>query len=264
MFMSKGRLSSRWIGLAIIVVAACLGSAAYAGLGQPSPWEMKLQDSASPVMDNIVWFHNFLLWLITGITLFVLALLVIVVVRFNAKSNPVPSRTTHNTLIEVAWTIIPVLILVGIAVPSFRLLFQQLDVPKADLTIKATGNQWNWDYEYQVEEPLTFNSAMLQENEEARAAIGKTDRAQYPRLLAVDNEVVVSVARQYKADVTDAQGKFIFKGKITRAVQVALGDLPHGSIGYQTIFAAGLTLMLLTLGFNILGHLLRRRFRQAY
>ena len=111
--MSKGRLSSRWIGLAIIVIAACAGGAAYAGMGQPSPWEMKLQDSATPVMDNIIWFHNFLLWLITGITLFVLALLVIVVVRFNAKTNPVPSKTTHHTLIEVAWTIIPVLILVG-------------------------------------------------------------------------------------------------------------------------------------------------------
>ena len=92
MHMSKGRMSCRWIGLAIIVIAACISGAAYAGLGQPSPWEMKLQDSATPVMDNIIWFHNFLLWLITAITLFVLALLVIVVVRFNAKANPVPSQ----------------------------------------------------------------------------------------------------------------------------------------------------------------------------
>src|SRR4029079_17126844 len=122
------------------------GAAFAAGgtLGQPSPWEYTLQESASPVMDNITWFHNFLLWLISIITLFVLALLIVVVVKFNARSNPIPSRTTHNTLIEVAWTLIPVLILVSIAVPSFRLLFQQLDIPKADLTVKATGKQWYW------------------------------------------------------------------------------------------------------------------------
>ena len=113
-------------------VALAAGGAAFAELGQPAPWEYKLQESASPVMEQITSFHNCLLVLITVITLFVLALLVVVVVKFNAKANPVPSRTTHNTLIEVAWTLIPVLILVGIAVPSFRLLFLELDVPKAD------------------------------------------------------------------------------------------------------------------------------------
>src|SRR5258706_6692355 len=99
-------------------------------------------------MDNIIWIHNMLLWIIPIITLFVLALLIIVVVKFNARSNPIPSRTTHNTLIEVAWTLIPVLILVTIAVPSFRLLFEELDIPKADLTINATGKQWYWSYAY--------------------------------------------------------------------------------------------------------------------
>src|SRR5438045_8851633 len=100
-----------------------------------------------------------LLWIITVITLFVLALLVTVVVKFNAKANPVPSRTTHNTLIEVAWTLIPVLILVAIAVPSFRLLFLQLDTPKADLTIKATGKQWYWSYAY-PDNKFDFDSLM--------------------------------------------------------------------------------------------------------
>ena len=95
------------------VLALAAGGAAFAELGQPAPWEYTLQESASPVMDNIIWFHNLLLCIITVITLFVLALLVIVVVKFNAKANPVPSRTTHNTLIEVAWTLIPVLILVA-------------------------------------------------------------------------------------------------------------------------------------------------------
>ncbi len=104
-------------------MALVAGGIGFAEMGQPAPWELTLQEAATPVMENIIWFHNFLLVLITVITLFVLALLVIVVVKFNARANPVPSRTTHNTLIEVAWTLIPVLILVGIAVPSFRLLF---------------------------------------------------------------------------------------------------------------------------------------------
>jgi cytochrome c oxidase subunit 2 len=195
MFMSKGRTSSRWIGLAIILIAACAGGDAYAGLGQPSPWEMKLQDSATPVMDNIIWFHNFLLWLITAITLFVLALLVIVMVRFNAKSNPVPSRTTHHTLIEVAWTIIPVLILVAVAVPSFRLLFQQLDVPKADLTIKVTGAQWNWNISY-PDDKIDFTTIMLTDAERAKM------NPVPPRLLAVDNEVVVPVDKVVRVQTT--------------------------------------------------------------
>src|SRR6266849_9218081 len=119
MKMSKGQTGRRLLGLAVAGVALATCGAAFAELGQPAPWEYKLQESGSPVMDNITWFHNFLLVLITVITLFVLALLIVVVIKFNAKSNPVPSRTTHNTLIEVAWTLIPVLILVGIAVPSF-------------------------------------------------------------------------------------------------------------------------------------------------
>ena len=131
-----GRMCRQLLGLAVAGLTLATGGAAFAELGQPQPWEWTLQQSGSPVMDNIVWFHNFLFVLITLITLFVLALLVIVVVKFNAKANPVPSRTTHNTLIEVAWTLVPVLILVGISVPSFRLLFLQLDLPKAG-TAKA-------------------------------------------------------------------------------------------------------------------------------
>ena len=152
-------------------------------MGQPAPWEYKLQESATPVMDDITWFHNWLLIIITLITLFVLALLVIIVVKFNAKANPVPSRTTHNTLIEVAWTLIPVLILVAIAVPSFRLLFLELDIPKADLTIKATGKQWYWSYAYPDNGKFEFDSLLADEATEC----------QEPRLLGVDNEMVVPV-----------------------------------------------------------------------
>jgi cytochrome c oxidase subunit 2 len=141
-------------------------------------------------MDNIVWFHNFLFVLITLITLFVLALLVIVVMKFNAKANPVPSRTTHNTLIEVAWTLVPVLILVGISVPSFRLLFLELDVPKADLTIKATGKQWYWSYAYPDNGKFEFDSLMAQDKQ--------------PRLLGVDNEMVVPVNKVVRVQVTGA------------------------------------------------------------
>ena len=135
------------VAVTMLAIVASEG-AALAGLGQPSPWQIGLQQSASPVMENIVWFHDFLLYIITAITVFVLVLLVIVIVRFNARANPIPSRTTHNTLIEIAWTIIPIVILMVIAVPSFKLLFFQLNIPAADLTVKATGKQWYWSYNY--------------------------------------------------------------------------------------------------------------------
>ena len=190
MKMSMGQMGRRLLALAVAGVASVTCGSAFAELGQPAPWEMRLQGSASPVMDNITWFHNFLLVLITLITLFVLALLVIVVVRFNARANPVPSRTTHNTLIEVAWTLIPVLILVGIAVPSFRLLFEQLDLPKADLTVKATGKQWYWSYAYPDNGKFEFDSLLAPDKQ--------------PRLLGVDNEMVVPVNKVIRVQTTGA------------------------------------------------------------
>jgi cytochrome c oxidase subunit 2 len=190
MKMSRSQISRRLLGLAVAGVALAASRAALAELGQPAAWEYTLQGSASPVMDNITWFHNFLFVLITIITLFVLALLVIVVVKFNARANPVPSRTTHNTLIEVAWTLIPVLILVGIAVPSFRLLFQELDIPKADLTIKATGKQWYWSYAYPDNGKFEFDSLLAQDKQ--------------PRLLGVDNEMVVPVNKVVRVQTTGA------------------------------------------------------------
>src|ERR1700761_296522 len=190
MKMSKGQMGRRLLGLAVAGVALVACGSAFAELGQPAPWEYRLQESASPVMDNITWFHNFLFFLITGITLFVLALLIIVMVKFNAKANPVPSKTTHNTLIEVAWTLIPVLILVGIAVPSFRLLFQELDIPKADLTIKATGKQWYWSYAYPDNGKFEFDSLLAPDKQ--------------PRLLGVDNEVVVPINKVVRVQVTGA------------------------------------------------------------
>src|SRR5689334_6049336 len=167
MKVSKGQIGRRLLGLAVVGAALAINSAASAEImGQPQPWEFTLQQAATPVMEDIRSFHGLLLGIITVITLFVLGLLVAVVVKFNARANPVPSRTTHNTLIEVAWTLIPVLILVGIAVPSFRLLFLELDVPKADLTVKATGKQWYWSYAYPDNGKFEFDSLMAQRSEE--------------------------------------------------------------------------------------------------
>ena len=182
--------------VAVTVLAILAGGGAdLAGLGQPSPWQIGLQQSASPVMADIVWFHDFLLYIITAITAFVLALLVIVIVRFNARVNPVPSRTTHNTLIEIAWTIIPIVILMVIAVPSFKLLFFQLNIPAADLTVKATGKQWYWSYNYPDNGQIEFDSLMLKEGERKEGQ---------PRLLAVDNEMVVPVNKTVRVITTGA------------------------------------------------------------
>jgi cytochrome c oxidase subunit 2 len=169
---------------AAVMPGILVGDAAFAaGVGQPSPWQMGFQQAATPVMENIEWFHDRLLWLIVAITLFVLALLLVVIVRFNSRANPTPSRTTHNTLLEVMWTLVPVVILVAIAVPSFKLLFLELTVPPADLTVKATGKQWYWSYSY-PDSKFEFDSLMLKDNER------KPDQ---PRLLAVDNALVVPV-----------------------------------------------------------------------
>ncbi len=184
------------IAAAVIAFAASLlmpEGAAYAGLGQATPWQIGMQEPASPVMEQVYGFHTFVLWIITAITLFVLALLVIVMVRFNARANPTPSRTTHNTLVEVAWTVIPVLILVIIALPSFRILFLQLNTPPADLTIKATGVTWNWKYGYPDNGDFEFDSIMVPEKELQPGQ---------PRLLTVDNELVVPVNKVVKVLVT--------------------------------------------------------------
>jgi cytochrome c oxidase subunit 2 len=179
--------------MAALAAAMVAGSeAALAGLGQPSPWQLGLQQSATPVMDSIIWFHDFLLWLITAIALFVLVLLVIVIVRFNAKANPTPSKTTHNTFLEVMWTLVPVVILVAIAVPSFKLLFLQQTLPPAEVTVKATGNQWNWTYSYPDHGNFEFTSIMLQD---------KDRKPDQPRLLAVDNALVVPVNKVVRVQV---------------------------------------------------------------
>jgi cytochrome c oxidase subunit 2 len=203
------RFLSRTLATAAVAALAAIALAtapALAGTGMPSPWQMNLQGAATPVMDFIHWFHDWLNIIIFAVTLFVLGLLVYVIFRFNEKANPVPSKTTHNALLEVCWTVIPVLILVVIAIPSFRLLKLQLEVPKADMTIKVTGKQWYWSYEY-VEDKgnFGFDSLMLDEKARAEAiSSNKIAATEAPRLLAVDNEAVVPVGKIVRIQVTGA------------------------------------------------------------
>src|SRR5690242_12804517 len=185
------RLSATALISGILLVSA---GAAWAGLGQPTPWQMDLQESASPVMVDVANFHFFLLWVIAAISAFVLALLLICIVRFSARANPTPSRTTHNTPIEILWTIIPVVILAVIAVPSFRLLFVQLEIPQPDLTVKVTGKQWFWSYSY-PDSKFEFDSLMVQEKDLKPGQL---------RLLAVDNEMVVPINKVVHVLVTGA------------------------------------------------------------
>ena len=162
------------------------------------PWQLGLQASDTDVMDSIHSFNNLTLGIVTVITLFVLALLVIVMVRFNSKANPTPSRTSHNTMIEVVWTIVPILILVVIAIPSFRLLFKQLDIPEYDMTVKVTGYQWYWGYEY-TDHEFGFESFLL-----AREDLEDHGYSQDEYLLATDTAVVVPVGKTVVMDVTAA------------------------------------------------------------
>jgi cytochrome c oxidase subunit 2 len=190
------KLSSRLSAIALTTSALLAGAgAAFAGMGQPTPWQIGLQDSASPIMDNIDSFNTFLAWITTVIALFVLALLGIIIVRFNRRANPIPSRTTHNTPLEIIWTVVPVVILVAIAIPSFRLLFLELDVPTPDLTVKATGKQWYWSYSYPDNGNFEFDSLLVAE---------KDLKAGQPRLLTVDNQMVVPVNKVVHVLVTGA------------------------------------------------------------
>jgi cytochrome c oxidase subunit II len=180
------------------IVAAGSASAA-----QPKPWEIWHQPAGSDMAARIEWFSAYTLYFIVPITILVMGLLAVCMIRFSKKANPVASKTSHNSLIEAIWTLVPIFILILIAVPSFDLLNRQL-APEEEpaMTVKATGSQWYWGYEYQDESELSFDSIMLQEDEFAE--YGKSDRAVYPRLLAVDNELVVPVNTMVRVLVTGA------------------------------------------------------------
>lgn len=165
------------------------------GLGMAHPWQLNLQDAASPVHEQVHNFHHMLLIIISTITVFVLCLLIFVILRFNEKANPEPSKTSHNTVIEVIWTAVPVMILIVIAVPSFSLLYYMDRTPDAEMTIKATGFQWYWSYEYPDQDGIELTAIMLQEDELQPGQ---------PRLLATDNDLVVPVGTNIRLLVTAA------------------------------------------------------------
>lgn len=177
----------RAAGLAVFGLVAFAAITLLAGGAEasfPQPWQLGMQQSASPVKENIAWLHNVLLVIITLITIFVLALLIYVMWRFRASANPKPTRTTHNTAIEIIWTVVPTLILVIIAVPSFKLLYFMDRTFEADMTLKVNGHQWYWSYEYPDHGGLKFESYMI-----AEADLKPGQK----RLLEVDNRVVVPV-----------------------------------------------------------------------
>ena len=161
--------------------------------GQATDWQLSFQEAASPLMSELIGLHDFIFWIITFITIFVFVLLAYVCVKFSAKNNKKPSTTTHNSLIEVAWTVIPVIILVVISIPSFKLLYKQNDFSKIDMTIKATGYTWYWGYEYPDHGDFQFDAIMLQEDELEE---------NQPRLLSTDNALVVPINKNIKMQIT--------------------------------------------------------------
>ena len=206
-----------------LAAAVALPATAIAEVGQPAPGEIGLQAGVTPIMDSITAFHNgLLIWIISAIVLFVLALMIYVMVRFNRRANPTPNRFSHNTLVEVVWVVVPILILLVIAAPSFAVLSDQMtipdgerkylgsdifswgevDVPAPSLTVKATGYQWYWGYEY-VDQEVGFDSYMLTD---AQLAAQKPSE---PRLLAVDYEMVVPVDTTVRVQVTGDPGGVI-------------------------------------------------------
>ncbi|HEV2189162.1 MAG TPA: cytochrome c oxidase subunit II [Stellaceae bacterium] len=174
------------VGLAVML----LGGGAFAD--QPEPWQLGMQAPATPVTERIHQFHNELLIIIFAISLLVFGLLLFIMLRFNARSHPVPSRTTHNTLIEVLWTIGPVLVLVMIAIPSFKLMYYMDRVPDSKMTIKITGHQWYWEYTYPDNGNFSFNSNVIADKD-----LKPGDK----RLLDVDNPLVIPVGTTIRLQV---------------------------------------------------------------
>ena len=189
-----GAAARTGLALALAGVAMPAWAQSKGAVEQPEDWQIGMVPGATPVRDAIDSFHNELVIIITLITIFVLGLLVYVMVRFSAKRHPVPSTTTHNTLLEVVWTAVPVLILVSIAIPSFKLLYYENRTEHADMTLKVTGHQWYWSYEYPDQGDFAFDSNVLSEADDQKQ--GK------PRLLGVDNPVVVPVGAVVRVLIT--------------------------------------------------------------
>lgn len=188
-------MSFRKFGVGAAVAALVTGWAQTAS-ALPKDWQLGFQPAASPVMQDIENFHTLLLYIITAVSLFVLALLIWIIIRYNQRANATPSKVHHNTVLEVVWTIVPVFILVAIAIPSFRLLYFEADIPKPDVFLRAIGKQWYWTYEYPKAGNFTFDSLGLSDD--------KAKAAGEPRLLGVDNVVVVPVNKVVEVETTGA------------------------------------------------------------
>jgi len=179
---------------ALLMVAALPGGAALAqAVGAPKPWEIGMQAAYGPLKAQEIWLHDIVLVIITLITLFVAGLLGWVMYRYNAERNPVPTRTSHNTVIEILWTVIPVLILVVIAIPSFRLVYYLDRTPDPELTIKVTGHQWYWEYTYPDKNNINFSSYIIPDDQLKPGQL---------RLLTVDNDLVVPVGKNIRVLTT--------------------------------------------------------------
>jgi len=187
------RATARICVISLLAAIGVVAIAATAWAEGPLPWQMGMQPPATPVKDRLEAFHDELLIIITLITIFVLGLLLYVIVRFHHQRNPVPSRTSHHTIIEMLWTVVPVLILVIIAIPSFKLMYYMDRVPEPDMTIKVTGHQWYWSYEYPDQSGLAFDSNLIPE---ADLKPGQK------RLLDVDNPLVVPVDATIRVQIT--------------------------------------------------------------
>jgi cytochrome c oxidase subunit 2 len=176
--------------IAAFISAAFMSAPAFAVLGQPEPGAIDMQASASPMKERMIEFHGQLFILITVISLFVLALLLIVIFRFNEKANPVPSKTTHNTMLEVVWTVIPIIILIIVAVPSMNMLYYVDRTTESEMTLKVIGNQWYWSYEYPDDGGISFASNIVKDKD--------GNFAGEPRLLETDNPVVLPIDTNIK------------------------------------------------------------------
>ena len=185
----------KYMKLLPLTMFVLLGGMQSAFADQPEPWQMGFQPAATPVMEQIHTFHELLLYILVAITVFVLALLVYVSVRFNEKANPVPSKTTHNTLLEVAWTVIPIVILVVISVTSLKLLYFMDKTHNPEMTLKVTGHQWYWQYEYPDDGGFTFDSFMVADEDLKEGQ---------PRMLTVDEEVVLPINTDIRILVASA------------------------------------------------------------
>ncbi len=220
-----------WSGLGIaLAMLAATTAAALAGTGQPTNWQYGLQGPVTEVADSIRIFHDVVTVVITIITIFVFILLAIVILRFNERANPTPSRVTHNTTLEVLWTVVPILILIGIAIPSFKLLYLQYAYPKPDLTIKATGKSWYWEHEYPDHGAFTVASTMVRDEDVLKTELGADEfnkrygkleglarsrrlyidaqplwaKQKRVRQLSVDNEIAVPVNKVVHVLVTSS------------------------------------------------------------